>query len=272
MRILFRSVLFAAALAAGISASAGAQETHVGKLTGNEKSGSHEFPRYCDGCHGARGDGKGTFAPFLDPRPRDYTMGVFKCRSTPTGTLPTDEDLYNTMTRGIVTAAMPSWASLTPQTRVDIIAYLKHFSPRFRNEKPGTPITIPEESPVTIESIRRGAGLYKKLECVDCHGAKGHGDGPKAPTLYDIKHNLLPPYDFSVTMRFKCGVTNRDLYRTLMTGMDGSPMVSYADRLTPDETWDVIHYVRTLEVDHKSPENRVLAASGEGKVLAPSKP
>jgi len=265
MKGFVRSVLCAVTVAAGLSFCGGAEDSHVGKLTGNAKSGSHEFPRYCDGCHGARGDGKGTFAPFLDPRPRDYTMGVFKCRSTPTGTLPTDEDLYHTMTRGIVTAAMPSWASLTPQTRVDIIAYLKNFSPRFANEQPGTPITIPQESTVTTESIQRGAGLYKTLECVNCHGQKGHGDGPDAATLKDIKHNPLPPYDFSVTLRFKCGVTNTDLYRTLMTGMDGSPMLSYADKMTPEQTWDVIHYVRTLQVGRRN-------TAGVGKALAPAKP
>jgi cytochrome c553 len=126
------------------------------------------FPRYCNGCHGVRGDGKGTLAPYLDPKPRDYTMGIFKCRSTPTGTLPTDEDLYNTMTRGFVTAAMPPWAPLPPQTRMDIVAYLKGFSPRFAKEAPGVPIPIPAETAVTLESIRRGAELYKSS---NAHGA-----------------------------------------------------------------------------------------------------
>ena len=61
------------------------------------------------------------------------------------------------------------------------------------------------------------------------------------------EHEPLPPYDFTVTERFKCGVTNRDLYRTFMTGMDGSPMLSYADKLTPDEAWDLVHFVRALQ-------------------------
>jgi cytochrome c oxidase cbb3-type subunit 2 len=251
---------------------ASAQQSHVGKLTGNFEAGKAAFPRYCNGCHGVRGDGKGTLAPYLDPKPRDYTMGVFKCRSTPTGTLPTDEDLYNTMTRGFVTAAMPPWASLPPQTRMDILAYLKGFSPRFAKEQPGVPITIPAESQVTVASLRRGKELYRRLECARCHGAKGHGDGPDASTLVNIKHEPLPPFDFTATERFKCGVTNGDLYRTFMTGLDGTSMLSYADKLSPDQAWDLVHFVRVLQVAHKGAERKVLDAAGGLKALSAAQP
>lgn len=256
----------------GVALCAGAQQTHSGKLTGHFGDGKEAFPRYCNGCHGVRGDGNGTLAPYMDPKPRDYTMGIFKCRSTPAGTLPTDEDLYNTMSRGFVTAAMPPWAPLPPQTRMDIVVYLKGFSPRFANEAPGIPIVIPQETTATLESIRRGADLYKKLECAKCHGAKGHGDGPDAPTLENVKHQPLPPYDFTVTERFKCGVTNRDLYRTFMTGMDGSSMPSYADKLSAEQAWDLVHFVRALQTVHKSVERSILTAAGGQKALSASQP
>jgi cytochrome c oxidase cbb3-type subunit 2 len=272
MKIVFRTLISIASVALVTACGAGAQQSQAGKLKGNFNAGKTAFPRYCNGCHGVRGDGKGTLAPYLDPKPRDYTMGIFKCRSTPTGTLPTDEDIYNTMTRGFVTAAMPPWAPLPPQTRMDIVAYLKGFSPRFTSEAPGVPIPVPAETAITLESIRRGAELYKKLECARCHGAKGRGDGPDAPTLVNIKHEPLPPYDFTVTERFKCGVTNSDLYRTYMTGMDGSPMPSYADKLTPDLAWDLVHYTRTLQVGHRSKENSILAKAAGSNVLAPSHP
>jgi len=267
MKALFRNAIYVAAIALGTAAGASAQQASAAKLTGHFKDGEAAFPRYCNGCHGVRGDGKGTLAPYLDPKPRDYTMGIFKCRSTPSGTLPTDADLFNTMTRGFVTAAMPPWAPLPPQTRMDIVDYLKGFSPRFANEAPGVPIVIPAESAVTLESIKHGAGLYTKLECAKCHGAKGHGDGPDAPTLTNIKHEPLPPYDFTATDRFKCGVTNSELYRTFMTGMDGTPMGSYADKLSTEQAWDLVHFVRTLQVAHASEERRVLGSAGGQKVL-----
>jgi cytochrome c oxidase cbb3-type subunit 2 len=262
MKVLFVGSILAAALTLASAGGMGAQQAQAGKLAGHFGPGKAAFPRYCNGCHGVRGDGKGTLAPYLDPKPRDYTMGIFKCRSTPTGTLPTDEDLYNTMTRGFVTAAMPPWAPLPPQTRMDIVVYLKGFSPRFAKESPGVPISIPAESAVTVESVRRGQELYKALDCARCHGATGHGDGPDAPALHNIKHEPLPPYDFTVTERFKCGVTNSDLYRTFMTGMDGSPMESYAAKLTPDQAWDLVHYVRALQTSIKSRERTLLLEGG----------
>jgi cytochrome c oxidase cbb3-type subunit 2 len=270
MRFLKCGILVAALLGAALCA--GAQQAHAGKLTGHFGDGKEAFPRYCNGCHGVRGDGNGTLAPYMDPKPRDYTMGIFKCRSTPTGTLPTDEDLYNTMSRGFVTAAMPPWAPLPPQTRMDIVVYLKGFSPRFATEAPGIPIVIPPETTANLESIRRGAELYKELECAKCHGAKGHGDGPDAPTLVNVKHQPLPPYDFTVTERFKCGVTNSDLYRTFMTGMDGSPMLSYADKLSADQAWDLVHFVRALQTVHKSVERTILTAAGGHKAISAPHP
>jgi cytochrome c oxidase cbb3-type subunit 2 len=272
MKISLRNAMVIGVLALGTAACAPAQQDHPSKLTGNFKAGKDAFPRYCNGCHGVRGDGKGTLAPYLDPKPRDYTLGIFKCRSTPTGTLPTDEDLYNNMTRGFVTAAMPPWAPLPPQTRMDVVVYLKGFSPRFANEKPGVPIQIPAESEVTLASIKRGAEVYGKLDCARCHGAKGHGDGPDASKLVNNKNQPLPPYDFTVTERFKCGVTNRELYRTLMTGMDGSSMLSYADKLTPDQAWDLIHYLRTLQTAVRSKERSLLESAGGPNTMAASKP
>src|SRR5439155_2095766 len=120
-----------------------AGESHIGKLTGESASGKQIYRRYCVGCHGARGDGLGENAPYLDPRPRDFVAGVFKCRSTPTGSLPLDSDLYDTIGRGIHASAMPSWDPLTRQERVDLLAFVKALSPRFHQEKPAAPVPIP---------------------------------------------------------------------------------------------------------------------------------
>jgi mono/diheme cytochrome c family protein len=221
--------------------------SHIGGLTGNAESGKHLYRRYCIGCHGQDGNGLGMNAAWIDPKPRDFTEATFKCRSTPTGTLPTDEDLYNAVTRGFVTTNMPSWRPLTPQQRADLVAFIKTWSPRWAKEKAGTPLTIPAETPITIESILHGRQLFQKLECWKCHGPQGHGDGPSANTLTDSKDNPIRPYDFSSGSRFMCGVTNQDLYRIFMTGLDGSPMPSFADVVKPDEAWDLVHFLRTLQ-------------------------
>jgi cytochrome c len=267
MHFAIRCALHAAAFLA-FTVSAPAQESHVGKITGHASAGNDSFTRNCAGCHSASGNGKGSFAPYLDPHPRDLTAGIFKCRSTPSGTLPTDQDLYNTMIRGIVASAMPSWAPLTPQARVDMVAYIKKFHPEFATLGAGTPIVIPPEPGITLASITRGAALYQKLACAQCHGSQGQGDGPDAASLRNYKHEPIPPYDFTVTTRFKCSSTNAELYDTYMTGMDGTPMPSYAGKVQPEDAWDLVYYTRTLQTLRKSKENSVLKAAGGPKILA----
>jgi cytochrome c oxidase cbb3-type subunit 2 len=224
-----------------------AQDTRVGGLRGDAKAGKEDYRRYCAGCHGDEGDGNGENAMWLEPKPRDFTAAVFKCRSTPTGTLPTDEDLFHSVTRGFVTTNMPPWLPLAKQTRVNLVAYIKTFSPRWRTQGPGTPIAVPPEPPATIESVLHGREVFQKMECWKCHGPAGHGDGPSASTLLDSKDNPIRPYNFSSGTRFKCGTTNEELYRIFMTGVDGTPMPSFADNLEPNDAWALVHFLRTLQ-------------------------
>ena len=240
-------------------------ESHIGHITGHSENAKTDYRRYCAGCHGDLGDGNGENAPWLDPKPRDFTIATFKCRSTPTGTLPTDEDLYDTIGRGLTNSNMPIWNTFTRQQRADLVAYIKTFSPRWEKEKAGEPIKVPAEPPVTMESITHGRELFTKMECWKCHGPQGKGDGPSAPTLTDSKDQPIRPYDFSggkADSRFKCGSTNADLYRIFMTGLDGTPMPSFADNIQPNDAWDLVHFLRTLQVNRHSKENDVLKAAG----------
>jgi cytochrome c oxidase cbb3-type subunit I/II len=239
--------------------STSAQESRIGNLTGSAKRGKQLYRRYCIGCHGPRGDGQGENAPYLDPKPRDFTMGLFKCRSTPSGSIPLDSDLFNTIGRGIDTTAMPRWNPLTNQERADLVAYVKTFSQRFQEEQPDPPVETPPETPVTVDSIQRGEQVYKSLKCSECHGEEGRGDGPSAPTLRDSKGNLIVPYDFSSGTRFKCGESDPDLYRIFMTGLDGTPMPAYVYWLKAGQAWDLVHYLRTLQARSRGPVGGVRA-------------
>jgi mono/diheme cytochrome c family protein len=243
-------------------------ESHIGKSSGHSTVGKRIYRAECIGCHGPQGDGNGENAQWIDPKPRDFTIATFKCRSTPTGTLPTDEDLFNAISRGFYSTNMPQWRPLTVEQRADLIAYIKTFSPRWEKEKPGEPIKIPPEPPVTIESISHGKGLFTKLECWKCHGPHGKGDGPSAATLTDSKDQPIRPYNFAAggdDSRFKCGSTNQDIYRIFMTGLDGTPMPSFADVIQPNDAWDLVHFLRTLQTQRHSKENEVLKAAG-GKI------
>jgi len=259
----FRFALIAITILAAADSSA-AQESHVGRWTGHADAGKQLYFRYCWGCHGFHGDGAGENAPYLNILPRNFVSATFKCRSTPTGTLPTDEDLSRAIERGLVNSNMPSWSALTDQQRADLVAFIKTFSPRWKNEKPGDPIQVPPEPALNLEGLRHGKELFTKLECWKCHGTEGRGDGPAAASLTDNSNQPIRPYDFESGSRFKCGNTNNDLFKIFMTGLDGTPMPSFADVLKPNDAWDLVHYLRTLQVTHKSPELRLWESTKEG--------
>lgn len=228
-----------------------AASSHVGNLAGNAKAAAMPYRRYCVVCHGELGDGNGESAKWFDPpmfpKPRDFTLAVFECRSTPTGTLPTDEDLYDTIARGMDRSNMPPWNTFTHQERADLVAWIKHFSPRWQNEKAGTPIQIPPEPEVTPDRVKAGQDVYARVQCWKCHGADGRGNGPSASTLQNDLGQPIAPFNFAEGARPKCGSTDRDLYRIFMTGLDGTPMPSFADNIKPDEAWDLVFYLRTLQ-------------------------
>jgi len=236
-----------------------AASSQVGGLTGDAKRAAMPYRRYCVGCHGEIGDGNGEVAQWLDPsiapwsfRPRDFTTAVFKCRSTPTGTLPTDQDLFDTIGRGLDRSNMPQWNPLTKQDRADMVAWIKHFSPRWQTEKPGTPIQIPAEPEITPDRVKAGQDVFNRVQCWKCHGVQGMANGPSASTLQDDLGRPITPYNFTTGARPKCGSTDTDLYRIFMTGIDGTPMPSFVDNIKPDEAWDLVFYLRTLERPDKN--------------------
>jgi mono/diheme cytochrome c family protein len=222
-------------------------ESHVGSRVGHASAAKMDYRRYCVGCHGDLGDGEGENAQWLDPKPRNFTLGIFKCRSTPTGTLPTDQDLFDTIGRGLVTSNMPQWIPLSEQQRVDLVAWVKHYSPRFATEKPGTPIQVPPEPEITADRIKDGRAVYDRVQCWKCHGPTGRANGPSASTLTDDQGVPIKPYNFHDETRFKCGTTDEDLYKIFMTGLDGTPMPSWSDNIKPEEAWDLVFYLRSLQ-------------------------
>ena len=250
-----------------IAASAQQMEAHIGNVTGHAEAGKALYYRYCWGCHGARGNGDGENAPYLNILPRNFVAGTFKCRSTPTGTLPLDQDLYNSVERGFNFTNMPSWIALTVEERANLVAFIKTFSPRWKTEKPGDPIQVPPEPALTVASIQHGKELFQKLECWKCHGNEGRGDGPSASTLTDSNDQPIRPYNFTSDNRSKCGHTNQDLYKIFMTGLDGTPMPSFADVIKPEDAWDLVHFLRTLQYNNKSPELTLWLGTKEGAAI-----
>lgn len=217
------------------------------------EQGKIVFERTCLWCHGVAGKGDGPSGWFSgrysSPSPGNFTAGNFKFRSTPSGDLPTDQDLFRTVTKGIP-GYMPSYASLTETERWQVIAYVKRFAPAFQTE---TPVPLPlagAPPPLLPESLEIGRALYVSLECHTCHGADGRGDGPVSQTgdLRDAFGLRVQVTDLTRPSSFKNGALLPDLVRTFMTGLDGAPMPSYAAGLlgTEHDAWDLANYIRSL--------------------------
>lgn len=218
--------------------------------------GKSVYEKYCIGCHGVEGDGQGPAADMLIVKPRDFTSGVFKFRSTPSGTLPTDEDLYKTITRGVYRTSMPRHTLVPEQERIAVIQYIKTFSSRFRTEGAGEPIVLPSPPDFlgTPASVQRGRAVYELLECGNCHGDRGLGDGPSSKTMApDAWGHPQKPFNFTRGW-LKSGPTAKDIYRTFMTGLNGTAMPSYASIFeNPDgeyilegDAWHLISYILSL--------------------------
>jgi mono/diheme cytochrome c family protein len=221
--------------------------------------GKTVYERFCISCHGENGDGGGYSAQWLDPHPRDFTRGIFKCRSTPSGTLPVDKDLMRTLREGLYHTNMPSWAVLGDRSMSDVIEYLKTFSPRWKEEGPGDPIPFVAEPADDANSRKKGQQIWNSQACFNCHGQTGKGDGSSVPTLFDDWGYHIRPFDFTASGHRKCGTTDQDLYRTFLTGMSGTPMPSFADTVTPEDAWHLVHFLKTLQV--KNTEQHIFGFS-----------
>jgi cytochrome c oxidase cbb3-type subunit 2 len=204
--------------------------------------GQRIYEARCARCHGIDGTGDGRYAEELDTPPADFTRGVFKFRSTPSGGLPRDEDLLRVLDRGLRGTAMLPWRGLSRAEKRAVIAYVKAFSRWFAEETPPPPVEVPPPPDVSLE---RGRALYLEAGCDRCHGEEGRGDGPKADELTDDWGRPIRPTDFTRGL-FKTGAAAEGIYRTLATGLDGTPMPSFADAYGPEELWAIALYVRSL--------------------------
>jgi cytochrome c oxidase cbb3-type subunit 2 len=207
--------------------------------------GREVYQQRCVGCHGEKGDGNGPAAPFLDPRPRNFTLPAFKFRTTPSGSLPTDGDLYRTITRGVRWTAMPTWHELPEKDRLAVLQFIKTFAADFWKDPGEPPIVIPDPPPATRELVARGKALFQTAKCWECHGNEGKGDGPSAAQLETDEGFPIRPTDFT-RGQFKGGASVRDVFRTMSTGLNGTPMPSFAEAMKEDERWAISYFVLSL--------------------------
>ena len=209
-------------------------------------AGRATYLQQCARCHGVTGRGDGWDAKRLYPRPRDLTSGVFKIRDTASGSAPTDEDVFGTITKGLTAGGMPDWRHLDEPVRWQLVAYLKTLSSNF-TDNPPQPLSVGSDPGRARTDPAVGKQVYEKLGCAACHGVHGRGNGPSAASLTDHWEMAIRPADLTQGWNYRAGSDPQVIAWRVLTGIDGSPMPSYAEAASPEEIWQLAYYVRSLQ-------------------------
>ena len=237
----FKAAWLALALWVGVASPASAE-----RPAPDSEAGKAAYGQYCARCHGATGKGDGLDAKRFYPRPRDLTMGVYKFRSTASGTPPTDEDLFGTVTNGLPGSNMPDWQHLDETVRWQLVYYLKSLSPAFQQTQP-SPIAVTKDPGSSGADLVKGKAVYEKLGCAACHGLSGRANGTSAAGLVDDWGLPIRPADLTQGWAYRGGHQPRDILMRLLAGIDGAGMPSYAEAITPDEAWHLAYYVASRQ-------------------------
>jgi mono/diheme cytochrome c family protein len=223
------------------------------------------YARWCARCHGDRGDGRGPAAAalaFNGRAPRDFTRGLFRFKSTPTGRAPTDDDLRRTILRGIPGTSMPYFADLLRADEVDrLVGVVRSFART--PPPPAVPIDLGPPPPDDPARRTHGAALYVSLGCPACHGAAGVGDGPAAAALRNDDRTSAVPSDLRRPWAFRGGSEPTDVVLRLATGLAGTPMPSYLDAAPLDDLWSVAYHLRSIALAPSLRAAAVAAARAE---------
>jgi len=245
-----RAVLVAALLGAFVCATTPLRAQEGAKGPGSDaqrQAGQKLYDKYCSQCHGEKGDGQGPAAVHLLPKPRDFTAGKYKFRTTPNGALPTHDDIVSIIKRGMPYTSMPAWPDFSAEELSNLAYYVASFSPDFANpELVPKAIELKSGKGSSKESVEEGKKAYEANGCLGCHGAAGRGNGSSAPTLKDDLGHPLKPADLTQRWTFRGGGTREDIFRTLSTGLNGTPMPSYVEAVPDEQRWAIVDFIDSL--------------------------
>ncbi len=100
---------------------------------------------------------------------------------------------------------------------------------------------VPNPVSYSLASLKRGEEVYNQT-CATCHGMTGGGDGPVAgPPFGQGPFGMVLP--IGGQMSVARALTDGHIYATITLGRGRMP--SYR-RISPEDRWNVVNYVRDL--------------------------
>ncbi len=251
---------------------------------GDFEKGRAIYGRLCRWCHGQEGAGDGPAAEYLNPPPRDFTLGLYKWKSTPYDEMmPTENDYYRMIAgprshdsipgwSGLNGTSMPGWADVLDDGEIGAVAaYIKSLAGMETPQAPAVVAKLPDTP--SKERLERGRKLFLD-RCAECHGREGKGDGEKR--LKDDWGERTWPRNLTKGWTFRAGSGAGAIYERLTAGIPGTQMPSFADpvskkMLTDEERIDVALYAASLDEPRKKPgaETVIKAARTDGAIPGP---
>lgn len=262
---LMRHILHAGiAVAIGVGALGAAP---AWAQSGDAGRGEQIYMKRCVWCHGEEGDGFGPAGELLVPPPRDFTMGLYKIKTSPhTEDFSNDADIYRMISDGMPGTDMPGWSDvLSEQDRWDLVVYLKAFAEL--EEEPGVVVDYGTQVASSPESIARGKELFLENDrCSECHGRDGKGDAIKK--LKGDGGERTWPRNLTKPWTFRGSNDPKDIFTRASTGIPGTQMPTFAAEksktyLAIEDRWHVANYVTSLAKTTKvvAAENTVIKAN-----------
>jgi len=206
------------------------------------------YMKRCAQCHGEEGDGQGVAAEFMYPTPRDFTLGLFKYKTTQADSeFPTDADFRNTIRDGLVGTAMPGWKTILSDTEIDALIQKIKVLGYWGEEDPADLISIDLGVPpaVTPELLAQGREQFVKA-CVQCHGEAGRGNITSGKRLKDDLESRIWPRNLTRPETWRVTRDAEDVFQRLSTGIPGTPMPEHSTTMSIEDRWAIANYVMTL--------------------------
>lgn len=243
---------------ASAQTSAPASEAELG-----EEAVEAIYLNRCAQCHGEDGEGDGPAAEFFYPLPRDFSLAIFKYKTTDADTeFPSDDDFRTTIRDGLPGTAMPGWSGILSDAEIDALIYrIKEFGGWEEEELEYAPIEMGIRPALTPELLAEGRVQFGKA-CVQCHGEEGRGNITSGKQLKDDLENRIWPRNLTRPETWRYTTTAEDVFQRLSAGIPGTPMPEHATTMSAEARWAIAEYVMTLR------ENSVPLTTGETVIRA----
>jgi len=193
-------------------------------ITTEHQEAQMNYEKLCGVCHGNSGTGKGLAGASLSPLPTNFAVPGLSASLTA-------EKLFRAIKNGVQGTSMVGYARKLTDAQIRGLArYIRHEFMQVKSEEVGQPL-----KPSKVLNSP-GKDLYIK-HCSACHGDNGN-------TAVWAKNGLQPPpRDFTAAET----VTELTLERMLLSvthGRPGTAMMSFKGRLSTDEIFTVVNYIR----------------------------